>query len=539
MKKILDKTKDFFKKIWSFIKRVSVNKYYDLKKRFSMKQFIVVIATTIFSVLFIVLCNFDFPKSEFFSGFFETNTRFDAKVVEVGDTYYEDKTFLEGHDYDEDNLVPIISYRKTVVFKAEITKGPTKGEVIDAIQILHYAFDSWPEDKIKVGKKVILHDYNNSLVFFPSLKNLEEMPSAGVGKQMVQVVLDDDVFQYIEVDDEAVIPLNEITVPEKEGYVFEGFYFISPYSNFVDSTLMVDEEYSVDDDVTIVAGYSKVYDYIFLTYNRIINAIILGIILILCLLIIGGIKGFLTLLSLLFTVLGLFVVYVPAILSARNIYLWTIITCIFILVITVLYVVGANKKGLAAIISCSVGLLIGAILTVIVRHALNFTGYKDVREYQLLLYLDTPTTINLRAILFGAITVGALGAMMDIGISLTSALKEVNDQMTNPTFKQTVKSGFVIGRDIMGTMANTLLLAYIGSSLIFTVFLASHFNLQAIFTREDVVMELAQILIGTFTLLLTIPISIFVSAWLYNGILKDKKKESEEEVKDVEVETNE
>lgn len=113
---------------------------------------------------------------------------------------------------------------------------------------------------------------------------------------------------------------------------------------------------------------------------------------------------------------------------------------------------------------------------------------------------------------------------MDIGISITSALKEVNDQMINPNFKQTVKSGFVIGRDIMGTMANTLLLAYLGSSLILTAFLMSHFDIRNIFGREDVVIELAQILIGSFTLLLTIPVSIFVSAWLYNVAFKNKKE---------------
>jgi len=523
MKKIFEKIKNFFIKVYMFIKKVCINKYYDLKKRFSLKQLIVVIATTIFSILFIVICNFDFAKSEFFEGYLETNIRTDATVVEILSETFEDKTFLQGEEDPEAVLVPITGYRKTVVFKAEITEGDLKGEIVEATQILHFSFDSWPEDEIKVGKKIVLNTFGDRVLFFPELDNLEEAPPASAGKHMVRVVID-DLIHFIEVDDQASIPLSQIQIPDKEGYTFEGFYMISPYTNFVDSRLLVDTEYYVSEDVTIVAGYGQVYDYNFFTYDRIINAIKLGVILIIGIFLIGGIKGFLTLLSLGFTCLGIFVVYVPAILSGRNIYLWTLITCFFVLIVTVLYVVGANKKGYAAIASCSVGIIVGALLTVIMRYALNFTGYKDVREYQLLLYLDTPNPIDLRAILFGAITIGALGAVMDIGISITSALKEVNDQMINPNFKQTVKSGFVIGRDIMGTMANTLLLAYLGSSLILTAFLMSHFDIRNIFGREDVVIELAQILIGSFTLLLTIPVAIFVSAWLYNVAFKNKKK---------------
>lgn len=521
MKDIIGKVKVFFMKVFKFIKTACVKKFYNLKDRFSMKQFIVVIATTVFATVFILLANFEHPRSEFFDDMVSLAKRTDATVTEVLVESLEDKTFLQGPD--EESLVPITGYRRTITFKAKVTKGPLKGEEVEAAQILHFAFDSWPEDRIKVGKKVVLHDYGDKILFFPNLENLEAAPAKTEGKHTITVVIE-DLVHYLKVDDQASIPLSQILVPGKDGYTFEGFYKVSEYTGLADSSKELDSEYYVGEDITIVAAYGQESEYTFYTYNRILNVIKLAIVLMFALIIVGGIKGLTTLLSLGFTCLGIFAVYIPAILSGRNIYVWTLITCFFILIITIFYVVGANKKGYAAIISCGIGILVGALLTVIMRYSLNFTGYKEVREYQLLLYLDTPRAIDLRAILFGAITIGALGAVMDVGISITSALKEVNDQMISPNFRQTVKSGFVIGRDIMGTMANTLLLAYIGTSLILTAFLVSHFDLRTIFAREDVVIELAQILIGSFTLLLTIPLSIFVSAWLFNGLFKNKKE---------------
>ena len=83
------------------------------------------------------------------------------------------------------------------------------------------------------------------------------------------------------------------------------------------------------------------------------------------------------------------------------------------------------------------------------------------------------------------------------------------------SFWHLVQSGFNIGRDIMGTMANTLILAYIGSSLTTVLLYASYqASLEQLLNRELIIVELLQALSGSIGILCTIPISAFIASGL-------------------------
>ncbi|MEG2144949.1 MAG: YibE/F family protein, partial [Oscillospiraceae bacterium] len=84
-------------------------------------------------------------------------------------------------------------------------------------------------------------------------------------------------------------------------------------------------------------------------------------------------------------------------------------------------------------------------------------------------------------------------------------------------------SGLTIGRDIMGTMANTLMLAYIGGSLSLTVLLIAYSSsVLSLFNREMIVVEVLQALAGSFAILLTIPLTSLIAGVLYTGKIKFK-----------------
>ena len=125
--------------------------------------------------------------------------------------------------------------------------------------------------------------------------------------------------------------------------------------------------------------------------------------------------------------------------------------------------------------------------------------------------------------IFAGVILGAVGAVMDVSVSISSSLKELYDQVERPTFGGLVKSGVNIGRDIMGTMANTLVLAYIGCELSATLLLVSlSTSVTTLFTVEKIVAELLQALVGSIGILLTIPLTAVVSAALYIGVRKIK-----------------
>lgn len=268
-----------------------------------------------------------------------------------------------------------------------------------------------------------------------------------------------------------------------------------------------------------VLVYEKPYDegsdWAMLEYVRSHMLLALGIVFVLAVLAFGRFKGLNAIISLGFTVLAIFMVFVPAVLSGHNIYLWSIVTCIYIIIMTMLFINGADKKSFAAGMGCFGGVVMAGILTVIMDKALNLTGMvsEDTLYLQM---LPIDSVIDLKGIIFAAIIIGALGAVMDVGMDIASALNELRSNLPDVSSKQLISSGFNIGRDVMGTMSNTLVLAYIGSSLSTTLlFVAYNVTFLELMNMELIVVELLQAIVGSMGILLSIPFTTFICAAIY------------------------
>ena len=266
--------------------------------------------------------------------------------------------------------------------------------------------------------------------------------------------------------------------------------------------------------------------WMFWDYIRTDTLLILGLVFMVLLLLFGRGKGVNTIISLAFTCLAVFAVFIPSILSGKNAYISSIVICLFTIIMTLLIVNGANAKGLAAGIGCLGGVLVSGALTLIMDYFLRLTGLVD-EESVFLLYMETPKPIDLKAIIFAAIIIGAMGAIMDVAMSIASSLAEVREIMEVPTFGTLMKSGIQIGRDIMGTMANTLVLAYIGSSLSMVLLLiAYNKSLLGLLNKEMIVVEILQTLVGSMGILFTIPLTSAISAFVYTRHAKTADKDS-------------
>ena len=229
----------------------------------------------------------------------------------------------------------------------------------------------------------------------------------------------------------------------------------------------------------------------------------------------GRFKGLNTLFGLGFTCLFVFMVFIPAILAGQNIYLWSILTCLYSIVTTLLIVDGISRKTFIAAAGCFGGVLVAGCLTAVLNCIMHITGLVD-EQSMYLNDLSSDLSIDLRAVVFAAIIIGATGAVMDVAISIASALGELNEQMEHPTFGALLRSGFSIGRDMMGTMANTLVLAYIGSSLATVVLIVAYnSSLANIFNREMIVVEVEQALVGSLGILSAIPLTSLLGAAFY------------------------
>ena len=265
--------------------------------------------------------------------------------------------------------------------------------------------------------------------------------------------------------------------------------------------------------------YQEIFDnpvFVFEEFYRFSSMTVLLLVFVVLLLIFGGIKGLNTLISLVLTCASIFCWFIPSIFNGANLYASSISVCLFIIVMTVIIVNGINKKSLASIAGCFGGVLIAAALSVIMKNAMHINGYLNNDSLYLEALLPGGQK-DLVAVLFSAIIIGAVGAVMDVSMSLSSALYELATSVKDISFKQLVKSGFAIGRDMMGTMANTLILAYIGSSLSFIlVLIAYNSSFLGLLNNQIIAFEIMQALTGSIGILCGIPLTTFIASALYS-----------------------
>lgn len=254
----------------------------------------------------------------------------------------------------------------------------------------------------------------------------------------------------------------------------------------------------------------------YLQQNRIPGMMVLAGVFLFLLLFIGKVKGLTTIISLAFTGAAVFGVYIPAILSGKDIYLTTIIITIFIIFSSLLLLNGFNKKTLCAIVGNVGGILATGVLAFIVNSALKITGMVD-EDYTFLAALGGENSVDLQAIVWSGIIIGSLGAIMDVSMSIASAMQELSVEMKQPSFKRMVSSGMNIGRDAIGTMTITLVLAYAGSSIAsILLFTLNNRNLLMLMNFEMIVVEVIQAIVGSLGILLAVPITVFFASATFN-----------------------
>ena len=240
----------------------------------------------------------------------------------------------------------------------------------------------------------------------------------------------------------------------------------------------------------------------------------------------GGMTGAKALLVLLFAVLLIAKGLITLILFApSHILLWTILIGAAITLATQLIVNGRNVKSSGAIIGTIGGILIASLVAVLAIHCTYLTGVSEEQAGMLkVLYFKD---VDFRELLFSGIVLGALGAVMDVAVSIASAQYEMKQLAPKTKFQPLVSSGLNVGRDVMGTMANTLVLAYIGGALPLILLISAQPDLPLlhVMNLNMIATEVVRSLIGSIGLLCAIPITAYATAFLITIRPRRKKRE--------------
>ncbi|MFH0702503.1 MAG: YibE/F family protein [bacterium] len=227
-------------------------------------------------------------------------------------------------------------------------------------------------------------------------------------------------------------------------------------------------------------------------------------------LVIGGIRGLRSLISLGITTFLVFFVLFPAILNNYPIIPVTMLIVLVSTVFTMFIVGGINVKSLSASIGTITSIAIAGLIAALVIKIAPLTGFYD--QESIMLWSSRPD-LNYTGLLTSAMIIGALGAVMDVGMSIASSITEVKNTDKSLTFMQLTKSGLNVGKDIMGTMSNTLILAYVGGVLPLLL-LAVDVPMVKFINLNSIATEITAAIAGSIGIVLCIPITAVVAGYL-------------------------
>lgn len=224
---------------------------------------------------------------------------------------------------------------------------------------------------------------------------------------------------------------------------------------------------------------------------------------------VGRRKGLNSLISIFFTIGMIYWILRPAILWGLSPLLITLLISLLSTVVTMFFVGGINRKSLSATLGTVAALTVAGVASLLAIKSARLTGFTD--ETTLFLYSSHPE-LDFTSIAASVMILAALGAVMDVAMSIASTINEIHSKTPALTKKELFEAGMNVGRDIIGTMANTLILVYMGSALPLLL-LSADIDGFKFFNLNSVVTEISSAIIGSIALLLCVPFTAFIAAY--------------------------
>ncbi|MCK5763680.1 MAG: YibE/F family protein [Clostridiales bacterium] len=295
----------------------------------------------------------------------------------------------------------------------------------------------------------------------------------------------------------------------------------------VENHLAENDIYSIEvenDDkvVLMIQEYDGERDIYISDFSRegIIKVLVFAFLAILIL--IGKTKGFKSVMTITLTVVLIFKVLLPAILIGWNPLTTTIFIATVITLLTITAIAGFHKKSFAAILGTIIGVIIAGVISITAAKMIKLTGLSS-EEAIMLMYLPQNISLNFQNLLFSGILLGALGAVMDVAMSIASSIQEIHNANNDLSAYELFQSGMEVGKDMMGTMSNTLILAYTGSFIpLMLLFMAYGTSYTKLINMDIVATEIVRSLSGSIGLILTIPITATIAVALAKNSLTKK-----------------
>ncbi|MBQ6655399.1 MAG: YibE/F family protein [Erysipelotrichaceae bacterium] len=303
----------------------------------------------------------------------------------------------------------------------------------------------------------------------------------------------------------------EVTTGEFKGQTMLVYNYVGPLYNVPvhvgDSVTLIISTY---DDGSHTA---TVYEY---NHSAILP--ILLALFVIAIIVVGGKSGIKSLIGLVFMAITLFTILLPGLLKGAPTILMTFLMCVFSALFTYTVMSGVNKKTVCAFLGTIAGMAMALAFAEIAQSLLRINGLRITDAEALLQLRQTGTPIGLKGLLSAGVVISSLGAVMDVAMGLASAVSELHEANSELTFRELFTSGMNIGKDMVGTMTSTLILALLGGELVLMIYLYSlGLGKYQLLSSAYVSVEAVSALSCSIGVILSIPITNFVSAKVFSA----------------------
>lgn len=247
-------------------------------------------------------------------------------------------------------------------------------------------------------------------------------------------------------------------------------------------------------------------------YHRAPYIYLFALVFLLTMVVVSGKKGLMSCLSLIYTFVCILLIFLPLIMRGYS-PVWVAVGLVILVTsANMIFLNGISKKTFCAIAGTACGVILSGIILLVFSRLVHVSGF-NLEEAESLLFIRQKTGLRVENLLFAGILIASMGAVMDTALSIVSAINELHSHMPDFGVMNLFKAGMNVGKDMIGTMSNTLILAFAGAALS-TVIVLNFYSVQYnhYINSNFVAIEIAQALSGSMAVVLTIPLTAAITA---------------------------
>lgn len=274
-----------------------------------------------------------------------------------------------------------------------------------------------------------------------------------------------------------------------------------------DSVVMIISTYSNGEHRATVYEYNRTYMVL----------LVLGLFILVTILV-GGRTGAKSILGLILTIAVLLMVFLPLLLKGWLPIPTAFLLCSLVTIACFVILEGFTRKIFCACVGTIGGMAMAMLFGILAQKLIHIDAYRAEYAEALLQLRQTGTPISISGLLVAGVIISALGAVMDVAMSISSAQSELKAVNPNLTRKELWKSGMNIGRDMVGTMTNTLILAILGSGTVLILYLYSlGLTWYQLMASSYIGIEVISSVSSAIGVILAVPLTNLVGSIVYSA----------------------